>query len=184
MPTKPKTSKQRPDINMNQPLETFFSRYSKFQYQPQNSPVTEFNRLCEEYQWEQRGAEKKHARREFNIAMKKEFDSLYGSDEKSINNWYKLCHVLRINPAPKTLKECRAGSRENVPIFRSEKELSKYTHETCKFFPKENAADGGVLRALRRHILVPRESRSISRRGRLSQPGNSGHRHPVESIQL
>jgi hypothetical protein len=110
MATSAQTSKQRPDINMNQPLETFFSRYSKFQYQPQNSPVTEFNRLCEEYQWEQRGAEKKHARREFNIAMKKEFDSLYGSDEKSINNWYKLCHVLRINPAPKTLKECRAVS--------------------------------------------------------------------------
>jgi hypothetical protein len=66
------------------------------------------------------------------------------------------------------------GFRENITIFQSEKELSEYTHETEKFFPKEDAADGGVLRALRRHVLVPRESRS--RRGQPSQPGNSGHR--------
>lgn len=42
--------------------------------------------------------------------MKKEFDTLYGSDEKDINNWFKLCHVLRIDPVPDTLKECRAVS--------------------------------------------------------------------------
>jgi hypothetical protein len=52
------------------------------------------------------------------------------------------------------------GSRENIRIFESEKELSEYTKETEKFFPKENAVDGGVLRALRRHILEPRESRA------------------------
>jgi hypothetical protein len=72
------------------------------------------------------------------------------------------------------------GSRENISIFESEKGLSEYTKETKKFFPKESAADGGVLRALRRHILVPRESRPGQ--GQLSQPGNSHHRHPVESI--
>jgi hypothetical protein len=42
--------------------------------------------------------------------MKKEFDSLYGSDEQDINNWYKLCYVLSIDPVPSTLKECRAVS--------------------------------------------------------------------------
>jgi hypothetical protein len=35
--------------------------------------------------------------------------------------------------------------------------------------------DGGVLRALRRHILAPGESRSTQ--GQHSQPGNSNHRH-------
>ncbi|KAN0116593.1 hypothetical protein V8E52_005737 [Russula decolorans] len=195
MPTKRKTSKQR-SINEDQPLKKFFSRYSRFQYRPQNSPIAEFDRLCKAYRWEQDGAEENHARYEFNIAMKREFDFLYGSDEKDINNWYKLCHVLRINPAPKTLKECRAavsrkhvnlvdlvqGFRENITIFRSEKELSEYTLKTKKIFSSEDAADGGVLRALRRHIFFPRESRSGQ--GQLSQPGNSGHRHPVESIPL
>ncbi|KAF8491089.1 hypothetical protein F5888DRAFT_1807729 [Russula emetica] len=155
MTTSTQTSKQRP-IKMNQPLKTFFSRYSKFQYQPRNSPIIEFKRLCEEYRWTQDSAEKKTARSDFNDAIKKEFDSLYGSDEKNINNWYKLCHVLRIDPVPNTLKECRAdvsrkhvnlvdlvqGSRENIPIFESEIELSEYTKKTEKFFPKEDAADG------------------------------------------
>ena len=95
-------------IKKNQPLKTFFARYSKFQYQPRNSPTAEFNRLCKEYQWEENSAKKKYARDEFNIAMVKEFNSLYGSDEKDISNWYKLCHVLRIDPVPSTLKECRA----------------------------------------------------------------------------
>jgi len=53
--------------------------------------------------------------------------------------------------------------RENIQIFQSEKELSDYTHETRKFFPKEDAADGGVLRALRRHILQPWEDRPRQR---------------------
>jgi len=157
-----------------QPLKRFFSQYSKFQYQPRISPITEFNRLCEEYRWKKYDPEKEAARSEFNIAMKREFDSLYGSDEKDINNWYKLCHVLKVDPVPNTLKKCRAvvlkkhvnlvdlvhGSREKIPIFKTEKELSDYTHDTGKFFPKENAVDGGVLRALRRHILVPRERQS------------------------
>jgi len=42
-----------------------------------------------------------------------------------------------------------------VRIFETERSLSEYTKETNKFFPKESAADGGVLRALRRHILSP-----------------------------
>ncbi len=59
------------------------------------------------------------------------------------------------------------GSRENIQIFESEEELSKYTLNTGKIFPKEDAADGGVLRALRRHILAPCPShfrRGISRK--------------------
>ena len=142
--------------------------------------------------WEKDSAEKNAARHKFNLAMIKEFNALYGSDEKDINSWYKLCHVLRIDPVPNTLHGCRAVStplrgpfdfhippqavsrqhvnladlvrefREDIHIFESEEELSMYTKKTGKFFPKESAADGGVLRALRRHILVPGQGR-ISR---------------------
>lgn len=94
------------------PLERFFSQYSKFKYRPTISPVIEFRRLCEEYGWEKSGRKKKAARDEFDHAMKKEFDALYGADEKDINNWYKLCHVLRIDPIPDTLKKCRAVSSQ------------------------------------------------------------------------
>ncbi|KAF8470433.1 hypothetical protein DFH94DRAFT_771202 [Russula ochroleuca] len=117
--------------------------------------------------------------------MKQEFDALYGSDEHDINNWHKLCHILRIDPVPNTLKECRLavfrkhvnlvdlveGSREDIQIFKSEKKLSEYTRRTEKFFPKEDAADGGVLRALRRHILAPRDGHS---KGRISRSVKDG----------
>ena len=96
------------------PLERFFSQYSKFKYRPTISPVIEFRRLCEEYGWEKSGRKSlsEAARHEFGLAMKKEFDTLYGADEKDINNWYKLCHVLRIDPIPDTLKNCRAVSSQ------------------------------------------------------------------------
>ncbi|KAH9023980.1 hypothetical protein EDB85DRAFT_1894554 [Lactarius pseudohatsudake] len=140
------------------PLEDFFSQYPNFQSEPLNSPVVEFNRLCVDYGWERNDPKKRAAHKAFQFAMKKEFDSLYGSDEKDIHNWYKLCNVLRIDPVPDTLQKCRSavlekhvnlvdlvhGSKERVRVFKTEKNL-------------EDAMDGGVLRALRRHILVPRE---------------------------
>ncbi len=46
----------------------------------------------------------------FNVAIKEEFDDLYGSDEKDIDNWQKLCRVLKIDPVPETLQGCRAVS--------------------------------------------------------------------------
>ena len=48
----------------------------------------------------------------------------------------------------------RRDDRE-VQMFKTEKELSEYTKQTEKFFAKEDADDAGVLRVLRRHILVP-----------------------------
>ncbi|KAH8998353.1 hypothetical protein EDB86DRAFT_2912760 [Lactarius hatsudake] len=148
------------------PLETFFSQYPNFQPESSNSPVVEFDRLG------------KHAREKFHSAMKKEFDKLYGSDETDINNWLKLCFVLRIDPAPSTLRNCRNavlrkhvnlvdlvhGSKKEVQIFKTEKELSEYTIATEKYFPKEDAQDGGVLRALRRQILAPRKGTNSSRK--------------------
>ncbi|KAI9446052.1 hypothetical protein H4582DRAFT_1903118 [Lactarius indigo] len=183
-------------LGIKTPLEDFFSQYPKFPFQPSKSPVVEFNRLCKTYQWERDDPEREAAREEFQDAMKKEFDNLYGSDEKDIKNWQKLCYVLRIDPVPDTLQKCRDvscrfseplcprtktssfvqevlkkhvnlvdlvhGSKEEVQIFETEGDLSEYTKKTGKYFPKESAVDGGVLRALRRHILAPHEGTSSS----------------------
>ncbi|THH32809.1 hypothetical protein EUX98_g1420 [Antrodiella citrinella] len=43
----------------------------------------------------------------------------------------------------------------SVRIFQSERELSEYTQMTKKFFPKEDAYEGGLLRYLLRHIFDP-----------------------------
>ena len=209
----PRTNRpQRANRNINTqplgsetPLEGFFSRYPKFTYNLSNSPKVEFDRLYKLYEWEKGGRARKAARiaarDAFNIALKEEFDTIYGLDEHDIKNWRKLCHVLRINPVPDTLRECRSvscrsfdplrpwymkaptftqtvlkkhvnlmdlvhGSKEEVTIFKTEKLLSEYTKETGKYFPKEEAKDGGVLRALRRHILAPREDTHSSRRNK------------------
>jgi hypothetical protein len=57
-----------------------------------------------------------------------------------------------------------------VQIFETEGALSEYTKETEKFFPKESAVDGGVLRALRRHILSPRDHGGTVSKRRLGKP--------------
>ena len=97
-------------LGMATPLENFFSQFPGFQSQPSNSPVVEFNRLCKEYNWGRDDPEKKDARYHFNIAIKGEFDDLYGSDENDIRNWHKLCRALKIDEVPDTLRECRAVS--------------------------------------------------------------------------
>ncbi|KAF8260803.1 hypothetical protein EI94DRAFT_1747549 [Lactarius quietus] len=100
------------------PLEAFFSQYPKFQYQPLNSPVVEFDRLCELHKWKKNDRKRRGTREEFQNALTEEFNDLYGSDENDIKNWYKLCHVLRITPLPDTLPKCRAVScKSSEPPF-------------------------------------------------------------------
>ena len=110
--------KTRP-LRAKTPLEGFFSRYPNYKYRPSKSPKVEFDRLCNLYasEWEEEDWKRRVARRAFNAALKEEFDVLYGLDEHDIKNWHKLCHVLRINPVPDTLQECRAVSyRSSNPL--------------------------------------------------------------------
>jgi len=45
---------------------------------------------------------------------------------------------------------------EPVTVFVSELKLSEYTKQTGKFFPRDNAYAGGLLRYLLRRIMKPR----------------------------
>jgi hypothetical protein len=118
----PDQSVQQP-LGAQTPLEGFFSKYPNFRSRPLNSPVFEFKRLCKLNRWKKDDPEREAAREAFHTALKEEFDDLYGSDEHDIKNWHKLCHVLRINPAPDPLRECRAVScRSSHPLFPLEYE--------------------------------------------------------------
>ncbi len=81
--------------------------------------------------------------------------------ERSFFVWPQVVLKKHVN-----LVDLVEGDKKEVHIFRTEKELSEYTRETGKFFPKEDAADGGVLRALRRHILAPRDDAPRNKRSR------------------
>lgn len=57
---------------------------------------------------------------------------------------------------------------EPIMHFESEEELSWYTRDTKKYFPRDNAYAGGLLKFLLRHIFAPgatgRKKRRAKRR--------------------
>jgi len=54
-------------------------------------------------------------------------------------------------------------TRKPIHKFASEVELSEYTIQSRKFFPRESAYAGGLLRFLLRHILKPSYTRGRPR---------------------
>ncbi|KAF2799198.1 hypothetical protein K505DRAFT_346036 [Melanomma pulvis-pyrius CBS 109.77] len=149
-----------------------FRKYPEFNYCKGEPIVQEFYRMCDYFEWEKEDIEKKTAHEDFKTAMVLTFNSLYGTDVDDIDSWHKLCVALDIDPLPEGLKECQRAVQkvhvnivdlvdtrgEQVEIFDSLEDLQDYTIETGKFFPKQSAYAGGVLKALLREILGERRS--------------------------
>ena len=70
----------------------------------------EFDRMCDDFEWDSDDYEMREARRNFKSAMVQQFNNLYGTDEEDLNSWQNLCHILHIVPVPLGLKECREVS--------------------------------------------------------------------------
>ncbi|KAI0040135.1 hypothetical protein FA95DRAFT_1503284 [Auriscalpium vulgare] len=162
------------------PLVAFFSLYSDFHHNSAASPSSEFYRLVNEMGWDWNSGERLEAHQEYKDALTMEFNIIYGTDERDIQSWHRLCSVLGI-PPPDGLKASRQAvlsahvnlvdlvwSRGEgvVEIFPSEKALSEYTISSGKFFPSDEARAGGVLRYLLRHILHPRDENTRGRGGK------------------
>jgi hypothetical protein len=75
----------------------------------------------------------------------------------------KIVAVIHKNPSSKNGQKIKTihvnlvdlvdTSRDGVELFASLDELREYTIESGKFFPKESAYAGGVLKFLLREIL-------------------------------
>ncbi|KAL4250185.1 hypothetical protein AB1N83_014280 [Pleurotus pulmonarius] len=173
-PKEPKKSKKskkskKPKESEPEPRESYFSaffaRYPEFRYNPANSAILEFDRLCK--------LRRDEAHQAFKDAMVKEFNDIYGTDEGDINSWHKICTVLDIDPLPKTLRESRDivmskhinlvdlvdSPTGHVVSFASLEALAAYTISTRKVFPKGSAYAGGLLKYLLREILGEYEGR-------------------------
>lgn len=90
--------------------------------------------------------------------------------------------MLRISPIPDRLEACRdtvkgthvdivdlldtPNTEKQVQVFNSVQQLSNYTKDTRKYFPKENAYAGGVLKFLLREIISPPTVVASNRSGR------------------
>ncbi|CAG7558098.1 unnamed protein product [Fusarium equiseti] len=101
--------------------------------------------------------------------MVKQFNDIYGTDPDNLESWQKLCHVLNIEPVPTRLAACRECVRRThvnlvdlvetantglpVTVFETLEQLQDYTIDNGKFFPKQSAHHGGLLKFLLRQIL-------------------------------
>ncbi|RDB14552.1 hypothetical protein Hypma_016592 [Hypsizygus marmoreus] len=87
-------------------LQAFFDGYPEFTYNPSNPATSEFNRMARLLQWSQ--YERNENKDYFKDALVKEFNTIYGTDENSLESWQTLCRVLNITPVPETLKTLRS----------------------------------------------------------------------------
>jgi hypothetical protein len=90
-------------------LEEYFAQYVGFKYDSTRSPTEEFRRLCR-YRQMGKGA-RRDAREEFQLALVKEFNGLYGTDEFDIRSWQVLFRVLGLAPIPESVPECKKVRR-------------------------------------------------------------------------
>ncbi|KAF7424603.1 hypothetical protein PC9H_009911 [Pleurotus ostreatus] len=147
-------------------FSTFFANYAGFRYNPGNSAILEFYRLCDFNHWDRDDPERERAHKAFKDALVKEFNDIYGTDEKDINSWHKICTVVNIDPLPDTLRKARDAVLSKhinlvdlvdhptgrVRVYDSLEGLRTYTIATGKYFPRGNAYAGGLLKYLLREI--------------------------------
>ncbi|KAH7909591.1 hypothetical protein BJ138DRAFT_1010527, partial [Hygrophoropsis aurantiaca] len=151
-------------------LEDFFAQYSDFTYDPSESASHEFYRLCKFRRWDRYNPERQDAHDAFKTALVIQFNNIYGTDAHSLSAWRDLCEVIGVVPIPEGLAACRKavrgshvnivdlvdakGTGNTITRFPSEEELSAYTRQEGKYFPKESAYAGGLLKYLLRQILA------------------------------
>ncbi|KAI0071284.1 hypothetical protein K474DRAFT_1669145 [Panus rudis PR-1116 ss-1] len=150
-------------------LNAFFARYPPFRYNPSVPASNEFHRMCRTFDWAKDNPAQKEAWKGFREAMVQQFNQIYGMDENNITNWQFLCQVLRISPIPDSLYACREavlnthvnlmdlldrhGTGKEVKVFETLEGLRSYTKATRRFFPRERAKAGGILKYLLRKIF-------------------------------
>ncbi|KAJ8595549.1 hypothetical protein M405DRAFT_929464 [Rhizopogon salebrosus TDB-379] len=162
------------------PLDEFFARYPGFEYNSSASASLEFYRLCNKFNWDKEDEARQCAHNNFKNALVQQFNHIYGTNQDDLTSWRTLCQIVQISPIPDALQSCREAVKNThvnivdlldtkttekpVKIFVSEMELSEYTKRMGKFFPRDNAYAGGLLKYLLRHIINPRPEVVSSRR--------------------
>ncbi|EGN97585.1 hypothetical protein SERLA73DRAFT_57238 [Serpula lacrymans var. lacrymans S7.3] len=164
------------------PLDAFFAEYPAFAYNPASPARAEFSRMCRLLGFQKPSRLWDIAYARFRDALTEQFNHIYGTDVNDYASWKMLAEVLRISPLPDTIPGCRKKIKgvfvnitdlvdtprtgESVKLFKSESALADYTITSDKFFPREEAKAGGILKFLLRQIM-----NSGSRTQRVRGPG-------------
>ncbi|KAG8680562.1 hypothetical protein FRC11_002296, partial [Ceratobasidium sp. 423] len=163
----PRDVKPEPLTQTN--IHQFFSQYNSFSYDPSRPVMSEFYRMVDSKDFPK--ASQVQAKREIEDALTMDFNLIYGTDVGDLEAWQGLCRVLGFGYIPDDLLVCKMLvadtyvniidlidtkiSGEPVRHFDSEKALADYTKKHKKFFPRDNAHSGGLLKFLLRRIHKP-----------------------------
>ncbi|KIK40425.1 hypothetical protein CY34DRAFT_269467 [Suillus luteus UH-Slu-Lm8-n1] len=153
------------------PLAAFFAQFASFSFNENQSSNKNFDRLIKVMKITTQDPVRREVREGFKDALVQEFNERFGTDGNDLSNWQNLCNVLRIVPVPDTIQGCRervwdthvnlvdlvdsARTGKPVKLFASLGELTAHTLNSGKFFPKQNAYQGGLLKELLREIINP-----------------------------
>ncbi|PPR03688.1 hypothetical protein CVT24_007409 [Panaeolus cyanescens] len=159
------------------PLAQFFERYNDgiFQYCPSNCAAEEFRRLYKYLGYPSKAAKRndmagfKQLRGEYDEALTKQFNEVYGTNLDDYSAWYTLLSRIGINPIPSTVSECKkiikqthvnlldltqaTDPNSTVETFSTQSELRTYSIRTRKFFPREEIHSGDILKYLLRKFF-------------------------------
>ncbi|KAJ6507763.1 hypothetical protein C8R47DRAFT_57228 [Mycena vitilis] len=171
-----KKAKPAPSTHLSQ----FFAAYPRYEYNPAGPASQQFHKLRRIYRFDNKASNEAYDG--YNRALGLTFSQEYGDDVDSLENWQGLCRAVEIVPIPETLEECEYAiedshvnlidlvdlttTGERVHRFKTERELSVYTKETGKFFPRKRMFKGALLRHLLRRILHPPPDNLMRRGGR------------------
>ncbi|KXN86038.1 hypothetical protein AN958_10595 [Leucoagaricus sp. SymC.cos] len=164
----------------SEPLEEFFKQYSWFTYDPNESASEQFHRLQKEAGWKRDDPEQKAAWEDYLEALVGQFNASFGTDEDDLTAWHGLLAHIGVTDLPDSAKKCKqiiqgkfinlvdlVDARDNPTLqirhFGSEYELSRYTLDEHKVFPRDHVEAGSLLKYLLRNILSPGIKRGKNR---------------------
>ncbi|KAK5686852.1 hypothetical protein LTR17_026785 [Elasticomyces elasticus] len=154
-------------------LDLLFAEYPSFDYDRTKSSPREFYRMCSQFGWDRRPdgsypRVRAEAWQKFRTALVVQFNSSFGVDADDISTWEGICKFLELSPIPSNIDGMRQlildthvnlsdmlDSKRNggsVKIFQKKDELIAYTIQQGRYFPKEEAYAGGLLRYLLREV--------------------------------
>lgn len=78
------------------PLDTFFSAYDDFAYNPDAPSGLEYCRLRRKYKWQRGDAAGEIAWQDFRTALVLEFNARFGTDIEDLLAWQTLCVIVGV----------------------------------------------------------------------------------------
>jgi hypothetical protein len=86
-------------------IKDYFARHPEFPYDERGETWEQFYTLKNSMDWDQPDLQSE--REYLRDAIVQEFNLIYGTDENDILAWQSLCRVVRMQPVPSTIGECR-----------------------------------------------------------------------------